>query len=338
MVTNHFNRNGGDQLPFLGAEALSEGSPFNVIEEDELSVLTVMMSIQYGQLDMLLTLPDCDAEYWNQVTVQQASKRLLQLYQPLLGGIARLALTSQDGRVGLAESFKKETHSKKLPKKAEQSAQAPVCCMAAQIDYSTASPYQALYKLLRQGSRRGHCATRVGDTILCGPSWYFDAQRHYWASLMNRDSGEAVLARSFAESEAPTLLTHLSDQEVKPLYETILAVKVWTSSGLDMWPPRAIKVLPWSATRALAWLFYTIEHSHRWTFPLLNVRVQLIPTTVDEKPTLQEHRPTSVTSRWCWVWSAWTLRRLPQETWQIIGPESCEGLAPRLLPCCDVRF
>ena len=45
-------------------------------------------------------------------------------------------------------------------------------------------PTRALFRWLKQGSRRGHYATKVGDVTHCGPAQYFDAHRQYWRELM----------------------------------------------------------------------------------------------------------------------------------------------------------
>ena len=52
-----------------------------------------------GQLEMLLALQDFGADAWAEVTIQQAAQKLMEIYQPLLGGITRLALTTRAGRV-----------------------------------------------------------------------------------------------------------------------------------------------------------------------------------------------------------------------------------------------
>ena len=147
--------------------------------------------------------------------------------------------------------------------------------------------------------------------------------------MMNRDSAEAVAARCLAEAECPPLLRTLPDDEVDALFGTLQSLKSWASGGLDMWPPSALKAIPRDACRPLAWLFYAIEHSHRWPRVLLDIRVQLIPKTTGDIPPPSEHRPISVTSAWYRLWSAWVLRRLLSLTWASISETACGGLPHR---------
>ena len=192
-------------------------------------------------------------------------------------------------------------------------------------------PTRALFKWVKQGPRRGHFTLKHEEKILSGPSHYFDAHRTYWAQLMNRDPQEVTdthkIVGQLPPTETPT--PYDFEQSVLLLQDALGKLTPWAASGLDMWPPEALKAIPLPAIRALAWLYYSCEVAGCWPRSMLSIRVQVIPKTDDPMPPVQDHRPISVTSVWYRAWAAWALRRLPSHVWDNIGPTACGGLPKR---------
>ena len=117
----------------------------------------------------------------------------------------------------------------KLSKASERLQRQQCAAWKKRLTTRKGKPTRALFRWLKQGSRRGHYATKVGDVTHCGPAQYFDAHRQYWCELMNRDSAEAVAARCLAEAECPPLLETLPDDEIEALFGTLQSLKSWAS-------------------------------------------------------------------------------------------------------------
>ena len=192
-------------------------------------------------------------------------------------------------------------------------------------------PTRALYKWVKQGPRRGHFTLKHKEKIYSGPEKYFQVHRAYWAELMTRDQSEVTethkMVGSFSPPGRPT--QHDFERDVILLQESLKHLKPSAASGLDMWPPEVLRAIPLPAIRVLAWLFYCCELAGVWPQSMLDIRVQMVPKTLDPMPPVQDHRPIAVTSVWYRAWASWALRRLPVEVWENIGETACGGIAQK---------
>ena len=140
---------------------------------------------------------------------------------------------------------------------------------------------------------------RTRGGVVLGPAAFFDAQRQFWGSLMNRDATESVdVLCSLPQLGAPVYDAELNVAELR---DAVAKLKTWSSAGLDGWPPATLRLLP------------------------------------DQALDVQAHRPISIASSWYRLWAAWRLRCLPPEVWRSIAISQCGGLAGRDPTCLMLR-
>ena len=218
----------------------------------------------------------------------------------------------------------------RLRKAQEKQKRAQISCWRRKLAYAQGRPTRALYRWLKQGGTRGHFVVRSGGRAHHGPKAFFQQHRAYWTSLTHRATEEAVDAlTTTAHTTAHNFQDITTGDQDTLLYEAIRSQNHWSSSGLDMWPPEVIRLLPREACPSLRHLYAISERTGVWPEPLLDIRLQLLPKDSSTAPSVEAFRPISVCSAWYRLWSAWRLRCLPREVWTTIHPTQQGGLAGR---------
>ena len=93
-------------------------------------------------------------------------------------------------------------------------------------------------------------------------------------------------------------------------------IRNMSSSGLDGWPPSALKLLPNDAYPAILEVFQTCCQIQRWPTQWQYIRTHLVPKNADVCPAAEAFRPLSLLSAWYRWWSSWALRSFDPSFWQ----------------------
>ena len=194
-------------------------------------------------------------------------------------------------------------------------------------------PSVALYRWLRGVQQGGHFVCTYLGTVHRGPKAFFEAVRQYWGTIMRRNQQDYTQALDYLEDLASRQEWEESwgesSQHRDVLGEVQKRIRTMSSSGMDGWPPSALRLMPVESFPAILEVFQTCCQLQRWPTPWQCIRTHLVPKNAEVCPAAEAFRPLSLLSAWYRWWSSWALRSFDNAFWQSYDTNLRGGIVGR---------
>eukprot|EP00971_Amphidinium_carterae_P352885 6492762-Amphidinium_carterae.1 len=168
-------------------------------------------------------------------------------------------------------------------------------------------PTRALFRWIKGRPAQTHFILRHARRLWCGPKEFFECLRTYWSDIMCATPNGRTDLRHWLQNQSVPQPTWPSDTDVEYFMSACASMKTGTASGLDNWPPEAVKLIPREAAVAFLVMFSYMSWTGSWATSLRFVRTQFIPKTSDPSLAPSNYRPISITSCWYRVWARFAL-------------------------------